>query len=82
MAESTPLRIVMAPKTKRAVALGLAVEAYDDYSEVRYNSVSDKDEPANPNAPGRWADNPDHHAQAVVAVARTFLGFLEEEEGD
>lgn len=31
MAESQPLRIVMAPKTKRAVALGLAVESYSTY---------------------------------------------------
>lgn len=73
MAEGTPLRIVMAPKTKRAVALGLAVEAYSDYSSKHEGSEEDM---------GRWADAPEQHAEAVVKVAERFLGFLDEEKGD
>ena len=71
MAESTPLRIVMAPKTKRAVALGLAVESYNDYS------AKDGDDD-----PGRWSDAPALHASNVVSIAKTFLAFLEDEPGD
>ena len=74
MAESQPLRIVMAPKTKRAVALGLAAEAYSDYTAAYDNGKDD--------GTGRWADNPEHHAANVVKVAEQFLSFLEDGAGE
>jgi hypothetical protein len=70
MAESQPLRIVMAPKTKRAVALGLAVEAYGSFE----GETEDRDGKTLRPYP---ADN----TRNIVERAKVFLAFLEG-EGD